>query len=324
MCPHLADVLSSWDSGTPIAGNVLTSLWARQHNLTNIEFGTGLSLQDEFVNKPHVLKNLKCLKSVKLMPSSSGHWAAAAMVLQSNRTIDTVILDYSPSGGVDDQLLFEASSEGDPVLKLSRPFLPGRGAPLALRHLVLSEVDLRWSSSTVAPALDLDALKELKIRDCARTDLFLSALSRSRTPPQLQTLHIKYVNWSNPDPVVGAIDEHLGSSQHSLIDLWICLRGSNTQPKPSGILRHSNTLEQLFIDVRNTEEPASEDTDNAVLYSAEDWRVLSAGLVKLSQLGVPFPSVCADGDPLIVFGDSTCSFERQLVIDILAAPPFCA
>lgn len=121
------------------------------------------------------------------------------------------------------------------------------------------------------------------------------------------------MDWTNPDPIVGAIDGYLASSHNSLVKLWICLHGSNTQLKPSSILRHGTTLEQLFIDVRNTEEPASEDTDNAVLYSAEEWRVFSAGLVKLVQLGVPFPRICADGDPLTVYGVSTCSFERQLV-----------
>lgn len=103
--------------------------------------------------------------------------------------IDTVILNYSPSVGVDDQLAFEASSKGDPILKLFRPSLPGRGLPLALRCLELSEVDLRWSSSDVTPALNLHALQELRIRDCARTDLVVSALPRSRALPQLQTLH---------------------------------------------------------------------------------------------------------------------------------------
>ncbi|MCJ1302307.1 hypothetical protein MMC08_005110 [Hypocenomyce scalaris] len=204
----------------------------------------------------------------------------------------------------------------DPEQTLFHPFLPRCGSPLALRRLELNYVDLRWSADTVAPALNFSTLKALKIHCCTRTDLFLSALSQptSRTPPQLEVLHVKYVEWSHPDPVVDAIDDYLANSQDSLIKLWICLRGSTANPKVSGILRHGSTLKQLFIDVRDTEMPAQDDTERAITYSIEQWRLLARGLVNVVQLAVPFNKIYADGRPLFAHGVPELVFEIELAI----------
>ena len=143
-------------------------------------------------------------------------------------------------------------------------------------------------------------MKELKIRHCSRAELFLSALSQtnSKTPPQLEILHIKYVKTTDPEPVVEAIDDYLERSENSLVKLWVCLRGCTTQPKASGILRHGSTLKQLFVDVRDDTDHTLEGSDYAHLYSSADWSTLARGLVKVVQLGVPFPKVVADGNLL--------------------------
>lgn len=218
-------------------------------------------------------------------------------------------------GGMAEPLQPEDVIGGDSAQKLFHPFLPRRGAPLTLRRLELFAVDLRWSEQTLAPALEFGTLKELKIRDCLGTDVFMTAISEpsSRTPPSLEVLHIRYQNWMSPEPVVRAIDTYLESSQNSLVKLWLCLLGCTSQPKASSILRHGSTLQQLFVDVMDTANPALKDSYYAHVYSIEDWYSLMRGLVKLVQLGVSFPKIVADGEPLFIGAVSKYDFELQLV-----------
>ena len=305
-------------------------LWDRQHNLTNLELISCYDLDVIFLEKPQFLKEFKGLRSIRIMsdmPDCYSQWEAGCLVLRSTCEIDTLILDYWATKSLAQPLQPEGMNKiagpedphFDPEQTLFHPFLPRCGSPLALRRLELNYVDLRWSADTVAPALNFSTLKALKIHCCTRTDLFLSALSQptSRTPPQLEVLHVKYVEWSHPDPVVDAIDDYLANSQDSLIKLWICLRGSTANPKVSGILRHGSTLKQLFIDVRDTEMPAQDDTERAITYSIEQWRLLARGLVNVVQLAVPFNKIYADGRPLFAHGVPELVFEIELVRDHL-------
>lgn len=154
---HHADTLSSWDSTHDISESVVDSLWTRQHMLTNIELVDGVNVEKQLLTKPHILKALRRLKSLRISLDPFDHGSslvAGSLVLQSSPKIDTIILDYSKFGEVGQQLQPEGSEGDDLAQKLFHPFLPRRGAPLSLHRLELTEVDLRWSSQTVAPALE--------------------------------------------------------------------------------------------------------------------------------------------------------------------------
>ena len=140
-----ADMNYSWDSVNNIPENVSASLWARQHFLTNIELVCGVNVEEQLLKKPHVLKALKCLKSLRIAPDHDSFWEAGSLVLRSGCKIDTLILNDSALGGMGEQLQPEGLEHGDPAQKLFHPFLPRRGLPLTLRRLELIKVDLRWS-----------------------------------------------------------------------------------------------------------------------------------------------------------------------------------
>lgn len=70
------------------------NLWRRRRNHVNIEFLPGVNLENKLLfNMPVILSSLKSLRHLRPTPDHTSHWETGATVLDSNRNIDTLVLD---------------------------------------------------------------------------------------------------------------------------------------------------------------------------------------------------------------------------------------
>lgn len=206
-----------------------------------------------------------------------------------------------------------------------------------LATLHLDRANLKDSKRDVVSALELGALKTLRLVQCKHTDKFLTALSSAirESPMHLERLTIYHARrWdtdmdrrttADVDPVIKALNTLLTSRIGSLHDLWICLRGFHQLPNTASVAHHGHTLKWLFLDVRKQKGL------EAVMYPLRQWKILCGSLKALKQLDVACPPVVADGyihrhsaffDHVVSTAFLLCVYHQFLDCEGTRLPPY--
>ncbi|KAI9721807.1 MAG: hypothetical protein M1812_002142 [Candelaria pacifica] len=275
---------------------LLYILHMRQQKLEYVELppttGDGeRSWMERLARSPLLMEGFKNVESINIFPHQKCDLKAAHAIIKAGRPLRSLKLSLANISNMPPEpVLAEDGTVSDYIFwnlfNHIRPF--GDSCPMVLNSLTLVEVNLKYASKTYIKVLGFENLAVLEVRNCERADLFLTGLSHPSvgTPPKVRSFTISHKEAEGQTAIVAAVEDYL-SSFKGLHCLKIHLKDVETLPAATQIIRHSDTLDTLYVEALADRGGYSNDRPHR--YSLSDFQMLCEAVTNVVQLGIAFP-----------------------------------
>ncbi len=237
------------------------------------------------------MESFKNVENINIFPNDSEDLLAAQTVIKAGPPLRGLRLSLA---NIHDKppapILEEDGSVTDPtftsLFNHVRPF--GDSRPMVLTSLILEEVNLKYAAKTYVRVIGFEKLAILEVRDCERADLFFTALSHPSVgiPPKVRSLTVSHREPEGQNGILAAVEDYL-SSFKGLHDLKIHLENVKNLPAVAQIIRHSDTLNVLYVEAMAGR--GGYVNDDSFRYSYDDFHMLCRAVSSVVQLGIAFP-----------------------------------
>ncbi|KAI9659241.1 MAG: hypothetical protein M1829_006581 [Trizodia sp. TS-e1964] len=237
--------------------------------------------------QPELISNLPNLRTLCLAPSSVNELAACQKVVENAPHLTNLCIDSCFYDIADDLVTELDDNSARPGLITSTIFghmAPFKDCkPLALRSLVLNSVNLRYASDTYMEIIEFRSLERLAIENCGGADAIIAEITKSaHRPSNLRSFGLFHEEDSQ-NYTIAALENFLLSFS-GIQTINISLSESRRLPTISCFTKHGNTLKELVIHAKGTEN------DNKPLqYPTDDFNTICRECIKVRQLAVTFP-----------------------------------
>jgi len=266
------------------------------------------SLLEKFNENPGLYNSVTTVDSIIINPDCIKCCNAARMMMEKSKSITRLALSAATLPEGNTSWLNDDNTVSDPLFMatfkhLREPVI----RQMNLTELVLEKIDMSHCRRTYCTVMDFESLKKLTVKDCNRADLFLDAVVNPGIglPAQVKEFTVAHTEGEGERFMVPAVDRFLGFTK-GLVSLHVRITNEGILPAIGTILRHGDTLEQLYVSIWRG---GTEGGKYKSWSKKEDLSRLFRGLPKLKQLALPF-----HGLPPILDFHNDCDFKDVALV----------